>query len=240
MAKKIIDLKGSILSFTVLKLYNDNIDDTKQALAEKIAKAADFFVGIPIVLEPQVELQNPTYLALLIEYLRQLQMIPIGIRSENPSIREQAEFAGLAIFPMETSKKKMPKEVVEDKAPVEAPVQVAQEVPVSAMRIERAVRSGQQVYAKNRDLIIMGSVNPGSEVIADGNVFVFGKVMGKVIAGSSGDEQARIYAKQLNPELVCIAGVYLLSEDIDEAHKQSFVEIALNNDKLVFNNKILD
>ncbi|MBF6057169.1 MULTISPECIES: septum site-determining protein MinC [Thiomicrorhabdus] len=239
MAKKIIDLKGSILSFTVLKLYNDNIDETKQALADKIAKAADFFIGIPIVLEPQVELKNPTYLALLIEYLRQLQMIPIGIRSEDPAIQEQAEFAGLALFPKETSKKKMPKEI-EDKPVQAAAPQPVEEGLASAMRVARAVRSGQQIYAKNRDLIIMGSVNPGSEVIADGNVFVFGKVMGKVIAGSSGAEDARIYAKQLNPELVCIAGVYLLAEDIDDVYKQSFVEISLNNDKLVFNNKILD
>ncbi len=86
---KIIDLKGSILSLTVLNLFSDQIDDTKQAIAAKIGQAPDFFVGIPIVLEPQIELKDPTFLALLVEYLTQQQMIPIGIRTEERVLKNR-------------------------------------------------------------------------------------------------------------------------------------------------------
>ncbi|QBZ83191.1 Septum site-determining protein MinC [Hydrogenovibrio crunogenus] len=227
---KIVDLKGSILSLTVLNLFSDQIDETKKAIAAKIEQAPDFFVGIPIVLEPQMTLKDPTFLALLVEYLTQLQMIPIGIRTEDEAIKEQAEYAGLAIFPREKPKTR-PKRTKEE--PEKGGLK-------SALMVKNSVRSGQQIYAKDRDLIVMGSINPGAEVVADGHVHVFGKVMGKVFAGSSGDTQAKIFAKQLNPELVCIAGMYQLSEDIDESFKNGFVEISLADGKLVFNPDLLD
>lgn len=232
MSQKIIDLKGSILSLTVLKLYSNHFAETKAALAGKIEQAPDFFVGIPIVLEPQVALPDPMFLAQLVEYCHQLQMIPIGIRTEDQTIKQQAEYAGLAIFPLETKRNKKPSEPVSQ--PCEAPGLK------TAMTINGAVRSGQQIYAKDRDLIVMGSINPGAEVVADGHVFVFGKVMGKVFAGSSGETSAKIFAKQLNPELVCIAGLYQLAEDIEPIYQQGFVEVSLQNDKLIFNHKILD
>jgi len=227
---KIIDLKGSILSLTVLNLFSDQIDETKKAIAAKIDQAPDFFVGIPIVLEPKIALKDPTFLALLVEYLTQLQMIPIGIRTKEDAIKEQAEYAGLAIFPQEKPKARSKKTKNE---PEEAGLK-------TALMVNNSVRSGQQIYAKDRDLIVMGSINPGAEVVADGHVHVFGKVMGKVFAGSSGDGNAKIFAKQLNPELVCIAGMYQLSEDIDESFKKGFVEISLTEGKLVFNPSLLD
>lgn len=227
---KIIDLKGSILSLTVLKLFSNDIQETKDALSKKVEQAPEFFVGIPIVLEPQVDLADPTFLALLVEYLHQLQMIPIGIRTEDEAIQQQAEYAGLAIFPLEKVRNRTEKT---QKNREEAGLK-------TAMTVQGAVRSGQQIYAKDRDLIVMGSINPGAEVVADGNVHVFGKVMGKVFAGSSGELSAKIFAKQINPELLCIAGRYQLSEDIDDAYKKGFVEIGLVDEKLVFNTQLLD
>lgn len=234
--QKVIDLKGSILSLTVLSLFSDQIENTKQAIAAKIDQAPDFFVGVPVVLEPQTTLTDPTFLALLVEYLRQRQMIPIGIRTEEDVLKEQAEYAGLAVFPLEKTKK-----------PSKQPVETSVEPPLepeslglkSALMVMGSVRSGQQVLAKDRDVIIMGSVNPGAEVVADGHIHVFGKVMGKVFAGASGETNAKIFAKQLAPELICIAGLYQLSEDIDAAYQKGFVEVSLQDNKLVFNTKLL-
>ncbi|MDX1796668.1 MAG: septum site-determining protein MinC [Hydrogenovibrio sp.] len=228
---KIIDLKGSILSLTVLHIHSEDIEQTKQALAAKVEQAPDFFVGVPVVIEPHVELKDPTFLALLVEYFYQLQLIPVGIRTQDKAIQEQAAYAGLAVFPAE--KKKKAKEKAERK--VEGPGE-----PTTAMTVNGSVRSGQQIYAKQRDLIVMGSVNPGAEIVADGHVHVFGKIMGKVFAGSAGMTEAKIFAKELNPELVCIAGMYQLSEDIEPQYKQGFVEISLKDDKLVFNTEILN
>lgn len=228
---KIIDLKGSILSLTVLKLYSNDIEQTKQALSDKINQAPDFFVGIPVVLEPQVDNLDPTFLALMVEFLHQKQMLPIGIRTQDETLKEHANYAGLAVFGEESQVKKRPQQQ-ESKECAEAPGLK------TALVVQNAVRSGQQVYAKDRDLIVLGSVNPGAEVIADGNVHVYGTIRGKVFAGSQGETSARIFAQKLDPELVCIAGLYQLAEDIEPAHKNGFIEVSLRNDQLNF--KLLD
>lgn len=219
---KIIDLKGSILSLTILHVFSDEIEITKQAIAAKIEQAPDFFQGVPVVIQPEIGLEDPTFLALLVEYLYQLKMMPIGIRTENETIKSQAEYAGLAVFPLVS--KKPAKKNVSDSDQDWQPAQV----------VKGAIRSGQQIYAKNRDLIIIGSINPGAEVIADGHVHIYGKIRGKVFAGSSGMDDAKIFAREIDPELVCIAGMYQLAEDIDESYKKSEVEISLVDEKLVF------
>ncbi|WP_024851051.1 septum site-determining protein MinC [Hydrogenovibrio kuenenii] len=226
---KIIELKGSILSLTVLRVYSADIEQTKAAIAEKIDQAPDFFVGIPVVIEFKVPPEDPMFLALLVEFLHQKQLIPTGVRTDDESVQEQASYAGLAVFPEET-KKKRKQEQKETETTLENDTPQA----TTAMVVQGTVRSGQQIYAKGRDLMVMGSVNPGAEVVADGHVHVFGKVMGKVFAGSSGMTDARIFAKQLNPELVCIAGLYLLAEDMSAEYKKGFVEVVLEDDKLVF------
>jgi septum site-determining protein MinC len=83
-------------------------------------------------------------------------------------------------------------------------------VPVSVptLVIDRPLRSGQQVYAKGGDLVVLGAVNAGAEVIADGNIHVYGPLRGKAIAGSRGNTEARIFTTCFEPELFAIAGVY--------------------------------
>ena len=78
--------------------------------------------------------------------------------------------------------------------------------------INRPLRSGQRIYARDTDLIVIGMVSQGAEVIADGNIHVYGPLRGKAMAGARGDATARIFTTQLDPELVAIAGVYRVIE----------------------------
>ena len=82
------------------------------------------------------------------------------------------------------------------------------------MVIDKPLRSGQQVYAKGRDLIVLAIVNAGAEVIADGNIHIYGSLRGKAIAGASGDSSKRIYCYNMQAELVSIAGNYWLSHSL--------------------------
>ncbi|MEA3404313.1 MAG: septum site-determining protein MinC, partial [Pseudomonadota bacterium] len=198
--KKAIDLKGSILSLTVLKLHSSDIELTKQAIDEKISQAPEFFAGIPVVIEPEVDNLDPTYFALLLEFLNQKQMIPIGIRTTNEAMKEQASYAGLAVFSEDSNLKKRPKPIKEPEPEKEIQEEVGLK---TAMVINKAVRSGQQIYAKDRDLIVMGSVNAGAEVIADGSVHIYGSVRGKVFAGSQGETKARIFAQSSSGSIFC-------------------------------------
>lgn len=76
------------------------------------------------------------------------------------------------------------------------------------MFVDRPLRSGQQIYARGTDLVLLGGVSPGAEVIADGSIHCYGPLRGRALAGAQGDQAARIVASNFGPELVSIAGVY--------------------------------
>ena len=85
--------------------------------------------------------------------------------------------------------------------------------PPGALVIDRPLRSGQQVYARGRDLVLLAMVNPGAEVIADGHIHVYAPLRGRAIAGARGWAEARIFARDMRPDLVSIAGVYRTGDD---------------------------
>ena len=78
--------------------------------------------------------------------------------------------------------------------------------------VDKPLRSGQQVYARGTDLVVMALVNHGAEVIADGNVHVYAPLRGKAIAGARGNTDARIVSTCMEPERVSIAGIYRTTE----------------------------
>ncbi|MEI2417466.1 septum site-determining protein MinC [Orrella sp. JC864] len=92
------------------------------------------------------------------------------------------------------------------------PEQAHAAAPPAAMVVSRPLRSGQRIYARGTDLIVVGMVSQGAEVIADGNIHVYGPLRGKAMAGARGDGTARIFTTQLDPELLAIAGVYKVVE----------------------------
>jgi septum site-determining protein MinC len=103
------------------------------------------------------------------------------------------------------------------------------------MLLTSPVRAGQQVYAdKGADLIVTATVNPGAEIIADGNIHVYGALRGRAIAGAGGNEGARIFALSFDPELVAIAGLYRVREDLDQTLIGHGVQLRLEGDHLRF------
>jgi septum site-determining protein MinC len=81
-----------------------------------------------------------------------------------------------------------------------------------ALVIDKPLRSGQQVYARGRDLVMLAMVNAGAEVIADGHIHVYAPLRGRAIAGARGNADARIFALSMEPELISIAGLYRTGE----------------------------
>lgn len=108
-------------------------------------------------------------------------------------------------------------------------------VPVPTMVLARQLRSGQRVYARNSDLIVIGVVSRGAEVIADGNIHVYGPLRGKAIAGARGNASARIFTSHLDAELLAIAGIYrVIDAEIEPALNKKPVIVELDNDTLKF------
>lgn len=104
------------------------------------------------------------------------------------------------------------------------------------MVIKGPLRSGQRVYARNSDLIVMGVVSRGAEVIADGNIHIYGPLRGKAMAGARGDVAARIFTTGFDAELVAIAGIYrVIDTKLSPELHQKPVVIQLEKDALLIN-----
>jgi septum site-determining protein MinC len=94
------------------------------------------------------------------------------------------------------------------------------------------LRSGQQVYAANRDLTVCAMVGAGAEAIADGSIHIYGPLRGRALAGASGNTQARIFCREFNAELVAIAGTYRVLDEIPRKLLGKAVQIWLDKDQL--------
>jgi septum site-determining protein MinC len=117
---------------------------------------------------------------------------------------------------------------------VEVPIEV--KVPVagpSTLVIDKPLRSGQKIYAKGADLVVLAMVNQGAEVVADGNIHVYAPLRGKAMAGARGNTQARIFSICLEPELISIAGIYKTSENaLPDAVRGKPAQVRLAGDEL--------
>jgi septum formation inhibitor MinC len=117
-----------------------------------------------------------------------------------------------------------------DRAAWEALAQAAQ-VHRLPLLITQPVRSGQVVRAEKNDLIVMAPVNPGAQLVADGNIHVYGPLRGQAIAGAMGCAQARIFCQKLDAELVAINGIYLIHEDIPPGFLGGPAQVYLEDDR---------
>ncbi len=173
----------------------------------------------------------------LLALLRAHAVCPIAVKGGNPAHMKAALKAGLVAAPdvvLQRLATAPAPEAVPPPPPAPAvfPAAAPQPSP-EAMVIDRPLRSGQQVYARGRDLVVLAMVNPGAEVIADGHVHVYAPLRGKAMAGARGNGDARIFALSMEPELVSIAGIYRTSDvplPADIAGKPAMVRLASGPD----------
>ncbi len=156
----------------------------------------------------------------LIALFRSHRLNPVAVRNAPLSLAAEIRENGLSIDGMEQprpfeltpppSPPKPEPDPVPEPVPAVAPPPAAPApmAPASAMIIDTPVRSGQRVYARGSDLVVMATVNPGAEVIADGSIHVYAPLRGRALAGAAGNQDARIFSIAMEAELVSIAGVY--------------------------------
>lgn len=224
MAEHGIELKGSNFTLSVVHMTDGDIQQVKRQLAEKIAQAPAFFCAAPLVINIEKLSQIPDFTALA-DALKALDLVPVGITGvKDDATRKAARAAGLAVI----STGKIPTQQ-------DAPAAPAALVNQPGTKVHRGpVRSGQQVYAANGSLVILGSVSNGAEVIADESIHIYGQLRGRAVAGAKGSESARIYCQQLMAELISVAGHYQLSDGLQGANWEQPVTISLAGEQLKF------
>lgn len=202
-------------------------------------ESPDFFDHDPVVLDfSQLDTETPTRdLAPLMAVLRTCRLQPIAVRGASAAWVVSARALGLVEVPADTPR--MRPVVATPEPPKTATKEVVRVVPgLATMVIDKPLRSGQKIYARGADLVVMAMVNQGAEVVADGNIHVYAPLRGKAMAGASGNIHARIFSLCLEPELISIAGVYRTSENplSPEVHGKA-AQVRLSNDgqdKLLF------
>jgi len=226
-------LKSASISMTALELYYFDSGEFEETLRDKISQAPGFFKDIPIIisLEKYQGLDSELDFFKIIGTCRRHHIHVVGVRGGTDDQRRLARGASLALLPAST-RREQPETASEPAAPTPAAT-VSSGNPAPARIITQTVRSGQQVYAPDSDLIILAPVQAGAEVLAAGNIHVYGPLRGRALAGIHGDKSARIFSQSLEAELVSIAGHYKISEDLQDNSWKNAVQIQLRDDLLV-------
>jgi septum site-determining protein MinC len=230
----VFQLKGSMLAITVLELARNNLDALDRQLAAKVVQAPNFFSNTPLVLaldklpadDGAVDLPG------LMRVCRQHGLRTLAIRANRIEDIAAAIAIDLPVLPPSGARER-PVDPTEGEAAKKKPEKPPEPVIRPTRVITAPVRGGQQIYAQGGDLVVIAAVSPGAELLADGNIHVYGPMRGRALAGIKGDTKARIFCQQMVAELISIAGQYKVSEDLrrDPAWA-SAVQISLSGDVL--------
>lgn len=241
-------LRGASFTMMVLKVSDPRNSNFFPVLGSKIAQAPNFFKHAPVVLDfDDMPPEGTVDLDHFCGLLRNLGLSVVGLQGGTPALQKAALAARLAVLPASrdstplkpligsgraaaqgtTAKRESIAAPVPEREP--APIPVPEPPPMrSTMMITEPVRSGRQIYAQGGDLVVIGPVSPGAELLADGSIHVYGALRGRALAGVGGDETARIFCQVLEAQLVSIAGLYRISDDIDRKMLGRQVQIFLD------------
>ena len=215
----IVELKGSALAVVVLHLKTSESGLLYPQLDRTLEEGGSFLKNAPVAIDV-AKLGEESRAALdyvqLAHYLREAGILPVGVQGAPRDEEDRIAAAGLLCLGQKSSGGGGTPKTPERSAP-EQPEEEQKETPRPAappLIISQAVRAGQQINAPDGDLIVLGSVNAGSEIFAAGNIHVYGALRGRALAGVNGDTEARIFALRGDPALLAIAGEYVVNEEL--------------------------
>jgi len=209
-----LSLKASLHPFTLLELHSTQLDVIEADLQQRLTQAPELLKNAPVVIQMPKQPLDVSWAESLIQTLRQLGFIPVGLRVEAKD-NALSEHLNLPIF-ADSAPRKKSTATSEHEAPM----------------LVKTVRSGQQLVNPKGDIVVLGNVGQGAEVLASGNIHIHGQLSGRALAGIQGNEKAVISCGTMKAELVAICGQYLVSEDLPEGHWQKACYISLIDGRL--------
>jgi len=208
IATAILELRSAALTLIAVVLKTTELDALAAELEQRASVMPGLFEDEPVAIDLSCvrEAEDPVNFTQLIALLRRHRMVPLAARGGNAEQMAAAFAAGLVeaaegARPAREQPPVLTERIVEVQLPAPPP-----------MIIERPLRSGQQVYARDRDLVVLALVSFGAEVIADGHIHVYAPLRGRAIAGAKGNTEARIFTTAMEAQLLSIAGVYRTTE----------------------------
>ncbi len=243
-ADSVCDLRFGQVGIANVRVLANDAAGLREALAERVRKAPQLFARAAVVLDlghlPQ-DIDRDAAAALL-DAVRDAGMLPVALAYGTRHIEALAAALGLPLI----AKFRAAYEPTAERVPASAAPAPALPQPTVAatpppavgtapatLHHAQPVRSGQQIYAEGRDLVVTANVAAGAEVIGDGSIHIYGNLRGRALAGASGNEQARIYCRSFHAELVSIAGRYRTFEEIPDDLAGRAVQCWLEGEKLM-------
>lgn len=230
-------LRSRFITAVVVKLAGPVGDPFYRALDRMMQQAPHFFVGAPLVIDVQQapSLQDKADFLRLAREMRNRRLFAIGIQNGTAAQSVAASHAGLLALAggRDAALDDTARPVRAEPAPAgAAQTPVRSDDIAETLIVTEPVRSGQRVCADRGDLIVIGSVSPGAELVAHGNIHVYGPLRGRALAGVNGDMGARVFCQSFEAELIAIAGLYQTSDDFDPAVLKLRTQAFLRDDTL--------
>ena len=254
-----IELKGGMYAFMSLRIATTDLQRIDALLADKVQQAPGFFSDTPVIVDlTLLEIDDAAREAsagfdtvALIDCIRRHRLMPVVARvgdkssplanvialplieggTRRASVTDGMQDSSSGVPPGDNASS-VPDEMRNAPDTVQGDDRSWEQAARPAMVIDKPVRSGQQIYARDTDLIIIGQVGPGAEVIADNNIHIYGPLRGRALCGVSGNTSARIFCQSLEAELVSVAGNFRMLETIPADLRGKPAKIAFDNDKL--------
>jgi septum site-determining protein MinC len=229
------ELRSGVVDTLLFVVKTPDLDAVAAELERRFEATPEFFAGETVALDVRrLEQGVAVDVGALVQVLQRFRMRPVAVIAHET----QHDWALAGGLPQVESRERRGAQPAaapspETAAPAQAAVERIVEVPRSAMVVDRPLRSGQQVFARG-DLIVLGMVNHGAELIAEGNIHIYAPLRGRALAGVHGNHEARIFCTCFEPELISIAGIYRTTENPLPAELLGHaVQIALRDEKLI-------
>ncbi len=238
------DLKIGQVGIANLRIRTLDVERLGTEMRERVARAPKLFERAAVIIDfgglpgtPDVQTARA-----LLDALRSAGVIPVALAwgsADNERLAIELGLPLLAKFRAQYESHEAAPAPSPAAAP--APAAPARSEPARAvlaapgepgMMVSAPIRSGQQIYAEQRDLTVLSTVGAGAEVIADGSIHIYGALRGRALAGARDNEQARIFCREFHAELVAIAGHYKVMEDIPTDLRGKAVQVWLENGQI--------
>lgn len=237
------ELKFGQVGIANVRVRNADPEALRASLEVRVREAPALFERAPVVVDLSFLSPQPGDDAVhaLLDAVRAAGMLPVGFAYGDDATDALARRLGLPLIAKFRAAYERSAAAVSEKpaaqaapesAPTAQPAPKATAEPVTALQHHGQVRTGQQVYAQACDLVVVGTVANGAEVLSDGNIHIYGALRGRAFAGALGDKHARIFCGEFRAEIVSIAGHYRVFEELPKEYAGKAVQIQLEQERL--------
>lgn len=241
------ELKIGQVGIANLRVRTLDVEQLVREMRERVERAPKLFGRAAVIVDFGGLIRTPDVdtARALIDGLRGAGVIPVALAYGTREIEQLAEQLGLPLlakfraqYERVDAAPPAPARPAPAPEPAPAPAKPAAAAKAAAnagkpgLMQKTPVRSGQQLYAENRDLTVLSTVGAGAEVIADGSIHIYGALRGRALAGAQGNTDARIFCREFHAELVAVAGHYKVMEEVPQELRGKAVQIWLDQDQL--------